>query len=59
MSHPSTAREAFIVETIGEVAALLDRVEAVTPALDASRLALVSASAELAGQYPCHDPLPL
>jgi len=50
MSGLSTAREAFIVETLGEVAALIDRVEAVAPALDASRLALINASAELAGQ---------
>ena len=50
MNHPSTAREALIVEAIGEVAALIDRVEALAPALDASRLALVHASGELAGQ---------
>ena len=50
MNHPSTAREALIAETIGEIAALVDRVEALAPALDASRLALVQASAELASQ---------
>ncbi|WP_088284154.1 hypothetical protein [Ideonella sp. A 288] len=50
MNGPSTAREAFIVETLGEVAALVDRVEAVTPVMDASRHALVNASTELAGQ---------
>ena len=50
MNRPSTAREALIVEAIGEVAALIDRVEALAPALDASRLALVRASGELAGQ---------
>ena len=46
--NPSTAREALIVETLGEVAALIDRVEAVAPSMDAARQALVHASAELA-----------
>lgn len=55
MSGPNTAREAFIVETLGEVAALIDRVEAVAPALDASRLALINASAELAGQVTAFE----
>jgi len=55
MSGASTVREAFIVETIGEVAALIDRVEAVAPALDASRLALINASAELAGQVAAFE----
>lgn len=55
MNVPSTAREAFIVETLGEVAALLDRVEAVAPALDASRLALINASTELAGQVTAFE----
>ena len=50
MTNLSSAREAFIVETLGEVSTLLDRVEAVAPALDASRLALINASTELAGQ---------
>lgn len=50
MSGANSAREALIVETLGEVAALIDRLEAVAPALDASRLALVSASKELGSQ---------
>jgi len=33
MSDPSTAREALIVEAIGDVAKLLDRLEAVVPAV--------------------------
>lgn len=49
MNGTSSAREALIAETLGEMAALLDRVEAVAPALDASRLALINASTELAG----------
>lgn len=50
MNGMSSAREALIAETLGEMAAVLDRVEAVIPALDASRLALINASTELAGQ---------
>lgn len=55
MNSLTTAREAFIAETLGEVAALLDRVEAVTPALDASRLALINAGNELAGQVTAFE----
>lgn len=55
MSNLSTAREAFIIEALGEVATLLDRVEAVAPALDASRLALINASTELAGQVTAFE----
>lgn len=55
MSGTGSAREALIAEALGEVAALLDRVEAVGPALDGSRLALVHASAELAGQVTAFE----
>lgn len=55
MSATSSAREALIAETLGEMAALLDRVEAVAPALDASRLALINASTELAGQVTAFE----
>jgi len=47
MSGPSSAREALLFEALGEVAILLERVETVAPAMDASRLALISASTEL------------
>ena len=50
MNGTSSAREALIAEALGEMAALLDRVEAVAPTLDASRLALIHASTDLAGQ---------
>ena len=50
VNRPSTAREALLVETIGELAALIDRVEAMTPLMDAARLAFFQVSAELAGQ---------
>ena len=49
MKPPSTAREALITEVIGEVAGLLDRVEALIPAIDASRQAAADAGAQLAG----------
>lgn len=55
MSPPSTAREALIVEAIGEVAALIDRVEALGPALDRSRLSLIHASTELAGHVTAFE----
>ena len=55
MSGTGSAREALIAEALGEVAALLDRVEAVGPALDGSRLALIHASAELAGQVTAFE----
>jgi hypothetical protein len=45
---PSTAREALIAEAIGEVVGLLDRVEALLPAIDASRQAAADAGAQLA-----------
>jgi len=47
MNRPSTAREALIVEALGEVASLLDRVESLTSSMEAGRLALANASAEL------------
>lgn len=55
MNGTSSAREALIAETLGEMAALLDRVEAVAPALDASRLALINASRELAGHVAAFE----
>lgn len=55
MSSTGSAREALIAEALGEVAALLDRVEAVGPALEGSRLALIHASTELAGQVTAFE----
>ena len=53
MSHPATAREALIVEAIGDVAKLMREVEALAPALDdtcaAVRQASTSLEQELAG----------
>jgi hypothetical protein len=45
-----TAREALIAEALGELASLLDRIEAATPAIEAASQALADASAALEGQ---------
>ena len=50
MSELTTAREALIAEAIGEVATLVERLEAISPALDASREALVRSGEDIAGQ---------
>jgi hypothetical protein len=55
MNGRGSAREALIAEALGDVAALLDRVEAVAPALDASRQALISASAEMTAQLTAFE----
>ena len=50
MSPPGTAREALIAEAIGDVALLLDRAEALQPAMLESTQALVEAQTRLARQ---------
>lgn len=50
MSDPDSAREAFFLEALGGMASLIDRLEAIAPALDASQRALVQASAKLSRQ---------
>lgn len=55
MNGTASAREALIAETLGEMAGLLERIEAVAPAMDASRLALINASTELAGQVTAFE----
>lgn len=47
MNRPTTAREALIVEALGDVARLLDRVESLQSSMDAGRRALVQANAAL------------
>ncbi|KQY88271.1 hypothetical protein [Pelomonas sp. Root1444] len=51
----NNAREALIVEALGELAVLLDRAEAVVPALDAAAKAAEQASAGLAAQAGALD----
>jgi hypothetical protein len=50
MTPPNTAREALIVEALGEAATLIRQVEALAPALDESRQALADAHSGLADQ---------
>ena len=47
MTHPSSAREALIVEALGDVARLLEQVEELTRSVEAARTAMVTASAQL------------
>ena len=47
MSRPSTAREALIVEALGEVARLLEQVESLESSMEVGRLALANASEDL------------
>lgn len=47
MNAPSTAREALIVEALGDVATLLERVEVLTSSMEVARLAMDNAGAEL------------
>jgi hypothetical protein len=48
MNRPTSAREALIVEALGDVALLLDRVDSLTSSMEVGRLALANANAELA-----------
>jgi len=50
VNRPTTAREALIAEALGDVAQLVDRVEALAPAMDEARQALDQTSAALARQ---------
>lgn len=47
MTGPNTAREALIVEALGDVARMLDRVESLSSSMEEGRLALANANAEL------------
>ena len=55
MTHPSTTREALLAEALGEAAKLIRQVEAMAPALDRSRQALVDAHRGLAGQLAAFE----
>lgn len=55
MNRPSTAKEALIAEALGEVATLIDRVEAVAPVMNCSRQALVQVSETLVHQVSAFD----
>jgi hypothetical protein len=55
VNGPGSAREALIAETIGDLARLLDRAEALQPAMAESRQALVDAHAQLADQLAAFE----
>lgn len=55
MTHPSTTREALIVEALGEAEKLIRQVEALAPALDQSRQALADAHSGLARQLAAFE----
>jgi hypothetical protein len=55
MTHPSTAREALIVDALDEAAKLIRQVEALVPALDQSRQGLADAHSALAGQLAAFE----
>ena len=48
MHRSSTAREALIAELIGDLAALIERVDRLTPAVDEARLKMTAAAQDLA-----------
>lgn len=50
MSQPTTTREALIAEALGDMLRLVDRIEALAPAMDDARQSLVQAGADLARQ---------
>lgn len=50
MGDLTTAREALVAEALGEVAQVVDRLQAVVPAVDASREALIQANLALSDQ---------
>lgn len=55
MNQPGTAREALLAEAIGELARLLDRAEALQPAMLESRQSLVDAHTQLADQLAAFE----
>lgn len=55
MNQPGTAREALLAEAIGDLARLLDRAEALQPAMLESRQSLVDAHTQLADQLAAFE----
>jgi hypothetical protein len=55
VNHPGTAREALLAEAIGDLARLLDRTEALQPAMLESHHSLVEAHGLLADQLAAFD----
>ncbi|NUZ08081.1 hypothetical protein [Piscinibacter koreensis] len=55
MNHPATLREALLADLVGDVARLLDRVEALRPALTESTDNMTAAQASLLAQLAAFD----
>ena len=55
MNHPGSVREVLIAEALGDLARLLERAEALQPAMMESRQALVDAHAQLADQLAAFE----
>jgi hypothetical protein len=55
VNQPGTAREALLAEAIGDLARLLDRAEALQPAMLESRQSLVDAHTQLADQLAAFE----
>lgn len=55
MPDLTTAREELMAVAIGQLGEMLDRMEALAPKLDASRLALTVVSSELADQVTAYE----
>jgi len=55
VNHPGSVREVLIAEALGDLARLLERAEALQPAMMESRQALVDAHAQLADQLAAFE----
>lgn len=55
MTSPTTAREALIVEALGDAARLIRQVEALAPVMDQSRQALADAHSGLADRLAAFE----
>jgi hypothetical protein len=55
MTGINTAREALIVEALGDVARLLDRVDTLSSSMEAGRLALANANAQLSDRLKAFE----
>ncbi|CAN5165864.1 hypothetical protein BH11PSE10_BH11PSE10_12220 [soil metagenome] len=55
MIPPGTAREMVLLEALGDVAALVDRVEALLPAMEKSRTALIRSREDLDRQLKAFE----
>ncbi len=55
MIPPSTAREMVLLEALGDVAALVERVEALLPAMEESRIALIDSRDQLYRQLSAFE----